>query len=451
MADFTNSELLKLFVRVPGTITNFNGESVTATSYKIYFEEAKSLIWAKGKPYGISEEYKNYVNSLLTQLGYTTDTANVDGSIYARIAAAKLATDELRATTYAYTDTLYADKDTARSIQNIAYGAANQVVSDLLTIGDDDTKINKVKEVLDWFDEMDETYTGMQLLEDVAGLRTDLGTKEDTASATGSAFAQIAYIKTQIADKNVGAEGETGANALVYSYATNNTVFTYSSDKLTTAVGLAESAAQSVSDSGVEGQLIAVTASGKAYTVAATDTLTTAVAKANSAAQSITTANDDLITVTPTGTAYEIAYTTALGTAVAKANSAIQSVTGETGEGALIEASTTGDAVTLTASQKLKDAIEAAEDSLSKVTVGSYTLTGSSYTVTKEQLKSDVLGDITGSTTYTDPASGIIVTITYSAGVITGVTLDGTDIDSRTDDIESFIQDYDPWMNYTGA
>ena len=53
MSDFKN--LSSIFLRVPDSISNFDGASVSTTIEKLLFDEKNHVIWAKGKSYGFSK------------------------------------------------------------------------------------------------------------------------------------------------------------------------------------------------------------------------------------------------------------------------------------------------------------------------------------------------------------------------------------------------------------
>lgn len=108
----TNDQLLKLFVRVPDTVENFNGASVSGAQNEIrlFFEEATGLIWAKGQRYGITAAQAQALTTLIGD-------------------------------------------DSAKSVR--------QIVGEIIGVGDDaNTKIDRLKEVLDWFNNVDESTGG---------------------------------------------------------------------------------------------------------------------------------------------------------------------------------------------------------------------------------------------------------------------------------------------------
>lgn len=137
------------------------------------------------------------------------------------------------------------------------------------------------------------------------------------------------YADALVAGKNVTASGETGTNTLVTASASNNAVTVGSTNKLQTAVGLAETALQGV-DTTQQGTNVKVTlgTSGKNVTVAIDETaLTTAL---NGKADKVTSAtNGNLAGLDANGNLTDSGYdpsdfaTAAQGTA---ASSALQSI-----------------------------------------------------------------------------------------------------------------------------
>ena len=315
------SDLIKLFVLVPAGTTGFNGQTVSASTSKIYFDVDNQTLWAKGVGYGISDTLKQQISSLVTSVGGSNDSANADGSVYARIAAAVATLGTLQG------------EDTDQSIRAIA----QDVVDETLGLGSDDanSSIDRVKEVLDWFANVAETETGQALIQSVADNKTAIGTpaeyytaedeKENGEHRAGTVKTEATglylLIKQQVEGKNVAAEGDTYVTAY-----TN------------------------------------VNEPNKVY-VAATSTLTTAVTNATNALQGVRIA----------------------GTELTKTNNEI----------------------------------------------------------TTASLKSAILEDLSGNSNGTN--NGVSVTVSYSGGTVSGVTVDASTLATRVTTLEQF----DPWEQYS--
>jgi len=163
----TNDQLLKLFVLVPSTVTNFDGAKVSgaANEHRLFFEESTGLIWAKGQSFGGNDsELEAIVNGLIGE-------------------------------------------DTNKSIREIA-GA---VLSEAMNLADDaNTTIDNLTEVLKWFKDLPEEEEGALNLiarlgkpavlytatdEEVIG-----GTKEvgDVKESSTGVFALIDALKTRV-------------------------------------------------------------------------------------------------------------------------------------------------------------------------------------------------------------------------------------------------------------
>lgn len=204
----------KVFVLVPSTVENFNGATISANDSKIYFDVKNSLIWAKGKSYGLSNTIKGDYDAK-----FSTLIGEFNG-------------------------------DASKSVRVIA----QEVVDATIGIGEDSTeKIDRLKEVLDFFNDVSEGETGVALLANVAANTAAIGIKASEAvgepGETGykpavSATGLYKYVDDKVADKNVNANGETGDNALISASAVNNVVSVASTSKLQDAVLLAESSIQ---------------------------------------------------------------------------------------------------------------------------------------------------------------------------------------------------------------
>lgn len=234
--------LVKLFVRVPASVTNFNGASVSASSDKIYFEEATNTIWAKGDGYGISDELKQQIQGLATAVGASTD-AITDNTLYGKVGAA-----------LSYIGTLQGSDNTSYSIRQIA----QDVVDTTLGLGTDDANsyIDRVKEVLDWFANVAETETGQALIQSVADNTTAIGhpttyyVEGDTipeGKSIGDVKAAATGLYAAISDAVAGNVHTASDDELIHSYmGDNNTVNVYATSSLTDAVANANNAVQSV-------------------------------------------------------------------------------------------------------------------------------------------------------------------------------------------------------------
>ena len=154
----------KLFVSVPAgnEAAALAASSQAGNVKKIYFF-ADGRIVNNGKEYSIATTDYAAVKAAVTKLD---GAESLDGSVRNLIKGAK---DELNGT--------ISGVDTrVEAIEKLIGGAE-----------DADTKINTVKEVLEWFTDVQETDKGAQLIADVAANKTAIGTKgvEGGAAATG--------------------------------------------------------------------------------------------------------------------------------------------------------------------------------------------------------------------------------------------------------------------------
>ena len=153
----------KLFVTVP---SGSEAAALAASSQegnvkKIYFFEDGRIV-NNGHEYSIATADYAAVKAAVTKLD---GAENVTGSVLNLIKGAK---DELNGT-ISGVDTRVA------AIEKLIGGAE-----------DADTKINTVKEVLEWFTDVQETDKGAQLIADVAANKTAIGTKAvDGGNSTG--------------------------------------------------------------------------------------------------------------------------------------------------------------------------------------------------------------------------------------------------------------------------
>ena len=91
----------------------------------------------------------------------------------------------------------------------------------------------------------------------------DPSTAETTSQALATAGQVKAYVDAKVSDKNVSATGEEGDGALVTASATNNAVTVGSTTKLQTAVSLAETAVQTISEGSSTESYVALTVGTK--------------------------------------------------------------------------------------------------------------------------------------------------------------------------------------------
>ena len=130
-----NNSLIKYFVRVPVGVT-FNGAEVSnaneTNQKKIYFDENTQQIWVKGKSFSLD---KDNATKLTTLIG----------------------------------------EDTNKSVREIA----TSVVNATLALTDEDNVINKLSEVLDWFNNLPEGDQGALALVNKVGSPAVLYTAED--------------------------------------------------------------------------------------------------------------------------------------------------------------------------------------------------------------------------------------------------------------------------------
>ena len=161
----------KLFVSVP---SGSEAAALAASSQegnvkKIYFF-ADGRIVNNGKEYSIATTDYAAVKAAVTKLD---GAESVDGSVINLIKKAK---DELNGTISGVDTKVDGVNTRVEAIETLIGGAE-----------DADTKINTVKEVLEWFTDVQETDKGAQLIADVAANKTAIGTKgvNGGADATG--------------------------------------------------------------------------------------------------------------------------------------------------------------------------------------------------------------------------------------------------------------------------
>ena len=155
----------KLFVTVPGgnEAAALAASSQAGNVKKIYFFEDGRIV-NNGKEYSIATADYAAVKAAVTKLD---GAETVTGSV------------------------LYLIKEAKTELNNTISGVDTRVTAIETLIGsaqeDGDAIINTVKEVLDWFTNVQETDKGAQLIADVAANKTAIGTKagEGVATSTG--------------------------------------------------------------------------------------------------------------------------------------------------------------------------------------------------------------------------------------------------------------------------
>ena len=172
----------KLFVTVPGgsEAAAFAASSQTGNAKKIYFFEDGRIV-NNGHEYSIATADYAAVKAAVTKLD---GVETVDGSVRNLIKGAK---DELNGT-ISGVDTRVA------AIEKLIGGAE-----------DADTTINTVKEVLDWFTNVQETDKGAALIADVAANKTAIGTKAGEGGTSTGLYKEIENAKADAIAANTAA------------------------------------------------------------------------------------------------------------------------------------------------------------------------------------------------------------------------------------------------------
>lgn len=192
-------------------------------------------------------------------------------------------------------------------------------------------------------------YTKTEIDTKVSDLKATGSDTKDTASIAGAKL----YAADLVANKNVGASGETGASALVTASASSNSVTVASTQKLQDAVSAAESAIQEIEKSG---NYINVTAkSSNKQTVSLT-------------VQGVS--SSDSTDSTKMGLAEASDVKDYVDSQIGGKN---VSASGETGDNALVTASASNNAVTVGTTSKLQNAVSKAESSIQTVSKGATT------------------------------------------------------------------------------
>lgn len=172
----------KLFVSVPAgnEAAALAASSNSGNVKKIYFF-ADGRIVNNGKEYSIATEDYAAVKAAVTKLD---GAESVTGSVLNLIKGAK---DELNGT-ISGVDTRVA------AIETLIGG-----------VEDADTKINTVKEVLEWFTDVQETNKGAQLIADVAANKTAIGTKAKGDTPASGLYKEIEDAKAAAIAANTAA------------------------------------------------------------------------------------------------------------------------------------------------------------------------------------------------------------------------------------------------------
>ena len=179
----------KLFVSVPAgnEAAAFAASSESSNVKKIYFF-ADGRIVNNGKEYSIATADYAAVKAAVTKLD---GAETVTGSVLNLIKGAKT---ELNNTITAV-DTKVDGVDTRVAAIETLIGGAE----------DADTKINTVKEVLEWFTNVQETDKGAQLIADVAANKTAIGTKGVEGGAASGLYKEIEDAKAAAIAANTAA------------------------------------------------------------------------------------------------------------------------------------------------------------------------------------------------------------------------------------------------------
>ena len=172
----------KLFVSVPAgnETAAFAASSQEGNVKKIYFF-ADGRIVNNGKEYSIATADYAAVKAAVTKLD---GAENVTGSV------------------------LYLIKEAKTELNNTISGVDTRVAAIETLIGgaeDADTKINTVKEVLEWFTNVQETDKGAQLIADVAANKTAIGTKAEGSNPASGLYKEIEDAKAAAIAANTAA------------------------------------------------------------------------------------------------------------------------------------------------------------------------------------------------------------------------------------------------------
>lgn len=131
--------------------------------------------------------------------------------------------------------------DAAKSVRTIA---TEELAAQLIPSTAKES-LDTLQEIAAWIQNHPDDASAMNTA--ITNLQNLVGTlPQDTEETTVVAWvtAELAALANQISGKNVSASGETGNDALISASASNNNVSVSGTQKLHTAVGLAESAVQ---------------------------------------------------------------------------------------------------------------------------------------------------------------------------------------------------------------
>lgn len=201
--------LQKIFVWVPASVKDFNGATVSANSQQIYFEASTGAIYVNGVKFGLDSAAAADISNLKAILsGFGANEADPNKTVLAALTNLKStilgdATDK--------GDTLGKVEDRVEAIETLI-GSEE---------GDADGIINKLREVIDWFANVNETETGAALISNVAANKAAIGTKntaedgqpsnatglykeiEDVAAAASGAIDALHVNETTVGAGNV--------------------------------------------------------------------------------------------------------------------------------------------------------------------------------------------------------------------------------------------------------
>ena len=187
MAEIIN--INKLFVTVP---SGSEAAALTASTNagnvkKIYFFEDGRIV-NNGKEYSIATADYAAVKAAVTKLD---GAESIDGSVLNLIKKAK---DELNGTISGVDTKVDGVNTRVEAIEKLIGGAE-----------DADTKINTVKEVLEWFTDVQETDKGAALIADVAANKTAIGTKAVGDTPASGLYKEIEDAKAAAIAANTAA------------------------------------------------------------------------------------------------------------------------------------------------------------------------------------------------------------------------------------------------------
>ena len=335
-----NNSLIKYFVRVPSGIT-FNGAEVSAASgntKKIYFDENTQQIWVRGKAFSLDKDNATKLETLI-------------GS------------------------------DTNKSVREIA----TSVVNATLALTDEDNVINKLSEVLDWFNNLPEGDQGALALVNKVGSPAVLYTAEDEAQNPEHVEGTVKTAATGLYKLIEDSIGDAISNIDLSPYAT----ITYVDGKIGSL------------GNKVEAQAAVLYADETEYNAAKGTELT---------AEQFAELSD--VEKTKTAAIEAVPYTN-VGEIIADLNTKINTLTG---------------------------------GGLSNVVIGStqLTISNNTATITKAALQSELFTNAYVSEPLTYSYLGVTVSVTEQNGELTGLNVDPSGLANRV----SVVEEFDPWEEY---